>query len=211
MKTIPLHGKYANGRSALIDDEDYELVMPYSWHAVQRTRPNGSIWGPYAHAYLGGGRANSRKSLLHRFLMPGVMEIDHKDGNGLNCQRWNLRDVTRAQNMANAAKRLSNGGVPLSSLWKGVSWREDRGKWRAYIFVGGRQRNLGHFAEEIEAAQAYDAAARETFGSFARLNFPRAGDLPDAVERGRCVVGVPRPVPDLGAGVVRTERLVPPR
>lgn len=210
MMTIPLHGKHANGRYALVDDADYELVIPYSWHVVQRIRPNGSIWGPYAHAYLGGGRAVRRLSLMHRMLMPGVPEIDHKDGNGLNCQRWNLREVTRAQNMANASKRLSNKGLPTSSPWKGVSWREDRGKWRAYIFDGGHQYQLGHFDEETDAARAYDAAAREMFGPFARLNFPQASDLPDPVKSGRSPVRVPRAPSHRGTGVVRAERGVPP-
>jgi len=171
MFTVPLNGDHARGRVATVDDADAELVRPYSWHVLERRRRDGSA-RLYAAAYIGGGRANSQHVLLHRLLMPGIPEIDHWDGDGLNCQRWNLRPATRSQNNANARKRSHVGAQPPTSCWKGVSWRGDRGKWRAYLVVGGRQQSLGQFTSEIDAARAYDAAAREAFGAFARLNFP---------------------------------------
>src|SRR5258708_9050696 len=49
MRTVPLHGKKAAGRVAVVDDEDYELVSPYRWHVLENPRP-GRINGPYAAA-----------------------------------------------------------------------------------------------------------------------------------------------------------------
>jgi hypothetical protein len=190
MQTVPLHGKKARGRVALVDDADYELIARFSWCVLERVKPNRVIWGPYAYAYVGGGRAHPQQILLHRFLMPGACEIDHWDGNGLNCQRSNLRVATRSQNNANAQKRVRADGTPSSSPWKGVSWRSDRSKWRAYIVLDGRQHPLGNFADEMDAALAYDAAARRMFGLFARVNFPEQ-DLP-------------APLPDSARGYLHT-------
>ena len=95
--------------------------------------------------------------------------VDHVDGNGLNNQRSNLRPTTQAQNLANQLKRLG-----VTSKFKGVCWRDRPSPWRATITVDGRQRGLGSFADEEQAARAYDAAALDLFGDRARLNFPPA-------------------------------------
>lgn len=153
MKTIPL----ANGRGfARVDDADYELVSRFSWHAH---RVPGNT---YARAYI---PQDGRQAYLHVLIM-GQTGIDHCDGDGLNCQRSNMRPATRAQNGANQRPR---GG---RSRYKGVGWYKRDECWRAQIMVNYRNHHLGYFTDEIEAARAYDAAAREMQGEYARLNFP---------------------------------------
>jgi AP2 domain len=92
---------------------------------------------------------------------------DHIDGNGLNNQRSNLRPATASQNCIN---RRTWG----RSAYRGVSWFKLYSKWNAAISYQRKSRNLGYFASEEDAARAYDAAARELHGAFARLNFPDA-------------------------------------
>ena len=93
------------------------------------------------------------------------LEIDHKDGNGLNNRKDNIRWATKAQNQANSAAR--------SGRYKGVSPPQHRRKrWKAEIRCKGIRYDLGCFDTEEDAARAYDAKAKELHGEFARLNFP---------------------------------------
>jgi hypothetical protein len=110
---------------------------------------------------------------MHRLIL-GVtdssIEIDHRDGNGLNNTRHNLRIATSQQNAFNRKKR-SDGKL---SQYKGVSKRSEtnRRPWYAFICIDGKQKIIGAFDSELEAARAYDASAALHFGAFARLNFP---------------------------------------
>lgn len=106
----------------------------------------------------------SKTVYMHK-LITGFAETDHKDGNGLNNHRSNLRDSTHTQNMQN---RKTNRGTK-SSKYKGVSKRRD--KWRAYINNQyGIKVALGDFSTEREAALAYNEAALRYHGEYARLN-----------------------------------------
>jgi hypothetical protein len=155
----------ANGRVALVDDQDYELVMQYRWHAKGTRRPNGQMSGPYAATSMHeGGKCWTLR--MHQ-LLTGWTETDHIDHNGLNNQRSNLRPATRGQNSCNSLP--TPGGT---SRYKGVSWDKQAGKWLAVIRPQRKRRYLGHHVTEEAAARAYDAAAREFFGEFAYLNFP---------------------------------------
>jgi hypothetical protein len=89
---------------------------------------------------------------------PDGTEIDHKDRNKLNALPGNLRAVTRSVNIANSAKRMSN-----KSGYKGVSWDEPNGKWRASITVSYRSINLGRYGSKGEAAKAVNAAYEKYF------------------------------------------------
>jgi hypothetical protein len=132
----------------------------------ERQRVSGSLVGPYATTRVRGEDGRPLRLQLHRLILPGVPKIDHRDGDGLNCQRYNLREATEQQNQANRGKPAGSH----SSRFKGVHW--DRGRWVAKIKVSRRQRHLGRFTDEAEAALAYDRAARAEFGEFAWLNFP---------------------------------------
>ena len=168
MKTVPLHGKTARGRVALVDDEDYELVSQYRWFVLEQIR-NGRTHGPYAIANTGHGRRNQRPVLMHKFLT-GWPQTDHRNHDGLDNRRSNLRPATNGQNHAN--ERPSTG---FSSAYKGVHWaRRERG-WVARIRVGnGKRLHVGTFKSEIDAARAYDVAALAAWGEYACLNFPQA-------------------------------------
>jgi hypothetical protein len=103
---------------------------------------------------------------LHRLLMnPGPGEqVDHRNHNGLDNRRENLRLATAAQNAANARPKRNRPG------YKGVNWHKRNQKWRAYITVDRKYIHLGVFEDPWEAAQAYNTAALEAWGEFACLN-----------------------------------------
>lgn len=140
------------GKIALVDDEDFERLNQYKW----------CFSGQYAQ------RKVLRKTILMHRVILECPQVDHIDGNRLNNQRSNLRACNHAQNQMNREK--SKG---LSSVYKGVSWHKQVEKWRARIQTNQGCLYLGLFESEIEAAQTYDEAAKEHFGEFARLNFPR--------------------------------------
>jgi hypothetical protein len=163
VKEIRLHGAKAAGRVALVDDEDYDLVMAYRWRVWEVDRGRRRLDGPYAVAHA--RRAGRPTGVRMHQLITGWSRTDHRNGDGLDNRRGNLRPATNAQNQHNQRPQL--GG---SSAYKGV-YRQ-RGKWRAQISVDDRRRYLGVFADEVDAARAYDEAARALFGEFARVNFP---------------------------------------
>lgn len=151
-----------SGHVALIDAADAPLVAGYRWQVEKRKHTN------YAVA-LSGSRTARTKTYLHRLIMqakPGEL-IDHRNHNGLDDQRDNLRRLTTSANAANVPKRRAG-----SSQYKGVGWDARRACWRARITVNYCTIFLGEFAEEIDAAKAYDRAAVEHFAGAASLNFP---------------------------------------
>jgi hypothetical protein len=159
---IPL----SQGKFAIVDEADVELVSRFSWHVYHKRGSN--LW--YATAWVPG--ANPKKKItLHGLLMGGV-RVDHHDGDGLNNTRINLRPCTQQQNLRNTRKRESS-----ASRFKGVTFQKDRAgharPWLAQI-KSDKKKNLGRYATEEEAAQAYDSAARELFGEFAKTNFEAA-------------------------------------
>ncbi len=93
--------------------------------------------------------------------------IDHINGDRSDNRLCNLRSCTVAQNSQNKLV-LASG----SSRFRGVSWNVSKRKWQAKIRANGRIIHLGRFHDEIAAARAYDAAAREFHREFAIVNFP---------------------------------------
>lgn len=106
--------------------------------------------------------------LYHRGYIPN--ELDHIDGNRLNNDIENLRSVTHSQNQHNHSKHKSYNGKPTSSQYKGVYWEERRNKWRSRIVIDKREKHLGYFINEIDAAKCYNDAAIKYFGEYACLN-----------------------------------------
>lgn len=136
----------------------------------------------YAACEIGTKTAGTRKHIsLHRTLMnpPDDMVVDHINGNGLDNRRVNLRICTRAQNNHNKKKMGSNtsGFVGVYKYAPHGTWD---GRWYALVTVAGRTKHLGTFKIAEDAARAYDAAAKELIGEYARLNFPES-PLPDVL------------------------------
>lgn len=162
MKEIQL----TKGKTAIVDDEDYEMLSGFKWHAV-RSRDK---W--YAETTLP-GRRNIK---MHYLLLPPVGNKggDHINGNSLDNRRENLRRATQQQNNFNRIKGQTIGGRRMTSRFKGVSWDSSKGKWRATVSLFRRQLMTGRFDDEYVAARSYDVLAQHLFGEFACLNFPIA-------------------------------------
>lgn len=157
MKLIPL----TRGCFAIVDDADYEAVSAFKWFA----KPGGR--GMYAARAIVNSRGVKTTQYLHQFLMPGVPEIDHKNGCPLDNRRENLRVATRSENQRGRQQKP----LGCSSKFRGVHLHKRTGKWRARISVNKKSICLGLFSSEESAARAYDAGARQYFGEYAAPNF----------------------------------------
>lgn len=158
MKEIPL----TQGKVALVDDDMYDYLMQWKWHAHCY---GNNIW----YARRNEGLIPFRKTVdMHQVIItsPPGYKIDHRNRDGLDNRRENLRVCTNSENQANR-------GVPANNKtgYKGVHWSKRERKYRAQIRVNSKHYDLGTFDNPIDAAKAYDAAAKEHFGEFAWTNF----------------------------------------
>ena len=148
------------GHYTTIDLADLPLVAGYRWYRSSRG---------YVVATL---RRNGDKKTIHfHRIITGCNEVnksvDHINGDKFLNRKQNLRVCSNQENSWNQRRVLSN-----QSGYKGVSLRKDTGKYRAKIKATGRIMRLGNYDTPEAAARAYDAAALEHIGEFARLNFP---------------------------------------
>lgn len=162
MKTIPL----TQGKVALVDDEDWEFLRLTRWCAHRKPRTTYAV---RTRCYAGGGRVFEQmhrlvlERALGRPIYPG-MECDHEDGNGLNNQRSNLREVTKRGN-------CENKHVVKTSRYLGVSRYRSSGKWMAQIGITGKVLNLGYYATELEAAMEREVFIKAHPELMAKSNF----------------------------------------
>ncbi len=151
--------KLTKDKFAIVDVEDYEKLAQYDWQLSE-----GESKKCYAVCLV-----NRKIVSMHRVIMnaPAGMFVDHRYGDGLDNRKENLRIVTQAQNQYNRRKTSRK----TSSKYKGVHLKKQYNKYGAEISCNGKRTHLGYFDNEIDAAKAYDEAAKKLFGEFAKLNF----------------------------------------
>lgn len=164
MKKIDISTPKHPDTFALVDDDYYPIATKFNWSIE---------WAKYSNTgYVARYKQVDKKTVrifMHRELMsPADYEsVDHINGNGLDNRICNLRICSHQQNLQHRkVNRNSTSG------FKGVTQRKGRHKWYARIQASGNRTRLGSFHSPIEAARAYDKAAKELYGEFAWLNFP---------------------------------------
>jgi len=148
---------------AKVDPEDYIWLSQFRWFCQVGA---GRCYAARNTPATSGVR--QKQIMMHRVLAdtPAHLVCDHINHDGLDNRKQNLRNCTRQQNNFNTRPR-ANG----TSRFKGVYWYKRTRKYNAVIHKSGKRKSLGFFTSEIEAAKAYDIAAKEYYGEFANLNF----------------------------------------
>jgi hypothetical protein len=143
---------------AIVDDEDYEYLSQWKWHATK-----------HGNTYYAERKPNKKHCIMARIIMKceNDMVVDHINRDGLDNRKENLRICTIAENGRNKTKSKKT-----TNPYKGI--QKNHLKWTAIITYNKFTKCLGNFNSPEEAAIAYDKKARELFGEFANLNFPEA-------------------------------------
>jgi hypothetical protein len=179
-------GRIALGhdRFALVSAEDFERVSAFTWCLKRRRSDPNRLYAQRVVRVTPGRKGKKLTISMHRFILGAQAGevVDHINGDGLDNRRENIRLCTNRENSQNicSSKNTKRGG------FKGVNWHPKGKKWQAAIGAGTLKPNgkrkliyLGLFKSAEDAARAYDRAAREHFGAFARTNFPDAANDSD--------------------------------
>lgn len=171
LKPIPL----TQGKLAIVDADDFERLDRFKWFLLRSTdRHLYAVRSATTEERTSGAK---RVVLMHREIAGAADDevVDHIDHDGLNNRKSNLRTCRRWQNMCNRLRDVRRSG------YRGVTRRSNSPNFFARIYVNNQLIHLGNFSTPDEAAMAYDAAAREYHGEFARLNFPALGEVSAAI------------------------------
>lgn len=142
-----------NGEICLVDEDDYIVLSAFLWRVD---------YGGYVVKSGGPRFVQMHQLIMNTIELPTSVYVDHENGDKLDNRKCNLRICTNSQNQAN--RHILQGTY---SSYRGVTWHKGVGKWQAQIKVNQKSIYLGVFSTEIEAAQAYVAAAKQYFGKFA--------------------------------------------
>ena len=148
------------GYVTVVSPQDSYALEEKAWHACISDAASKIVYA-----------RDSDGNFLHRVILGLNSKLlgDHKNGNGLDNRRDNLRPSTCQQNLRNGRAYRSS-----SSKFRGVRREKRRNKWVAGIVENGVRIYLGQFELEEEAARAYDTEAIKRYGEFSRPNFPQA-------------------------------------
>ena len=178
MKKIDVSTTKHPNTFCVLDDDDYEWAKHFKWTAE---KARNTIY--VCRAEKKNGRM--RHIRMHRDIVRArsFEQVDHKDGNGLDNRKNNLRICNHISNQQNRTKRLSGKG---GSTYKGVFYRRrksdgKKGRCFAYITINKKRYNLGTFDTDMEAAKEYDSKALFYFRHMARLNFPKSETTPTPI------------------------------
>lgn len=176
---IVLHGcctiQLTKGQNTLVDEQDWLELNRHSWNATwdpcgQRFYAQRTINGPWIRGI--GRQVGNRTVRINREIkavsdgeLPKHAKVDHKNMDSLDNRRENLRVATQIENKRNGSLQRNS-----SSGFKGVHWHKRDKKWMASIRINRKLKHLGQFCSPEEAAKAYNVAAIDAFGEFARLN-----------------------------------------
>lgn len=151
--------KLTKGYFVSFDKNDYPLIKPFKWHACVGIR--GHVYAKTNIRVDG----KQKKLAMHRLIIGATSEqnVDHKDGDTLNNSRNNLRICSQRENVMNTRARRASG-------LKGAYFVKRLNKYQAMISANKKQIYLGLYLTEVEAARAYNLAAKRYHGDFARLN-----------------------------------------
>ena len=158
MKLIEL----TRSKYAMVDDEDFDRVNEFKWYAAKGKHTY------YCQRTEGSSKNKNKVTLhLHKFILNTTSIVDHKDGNGLNNQKYNLRTCTYKLNIYNSA-----GNKNATSIYKGVYKTKTKiGSFETQIKIDYKSYSIGRNIDEIICAKYYDAVARFYHGEFAKCNF----------------------------------------
>ena len=150
------------GLKAQVDDDLYEELNRFKWcaHKLKLT-----FYATRTSPKINGKQRTIR---MHHEVIgrpPKGLMSDHKDGNGLNNLKSNLRFVTNRQNSQNRKN------IQKTSKYPGVSWSKSNKKWYTHIMINRETKSLGHFTNEKEAFEIYRKAVNE-------LNERIIGEIP---------------------------------
>ena len=155
--------RLTEGKFTIVDPADFYRLNSFNWLTCGK---NDNL---YAARVIRTPTGRLNTILMHKEILdaPLGLLVDHRNTDSLDNRRANLRLATPSQNSCNSRRDKSN----TYSRYRGVSFSKRKGKWFAAIRANGRKLWLGYFDNELDAAKAYDAAARKYHKEFAQLNF----------------------------------------
>lgn len=154
-KEIIIGNRRYGQQVCLVDEEDFEHLSKFKWHLLQNSKTF------YANTIIDGKTVK-----MHRLIMNAKTGefIDHRDHNGINNCRSNLRICTRSQNSMNGTRSTNRHG------YKGIYYKKSHRRFVATVKVNGKTKYFGGYKTAREAAISYNENAVKYYGEFASLN-----------------------------------------
>jgi hypothetical protein len=155
---------------AIVDLVKYVHLITFPWQASPLHKNSKTHYAFRRATYRKDGyKGKDKRIWMHRVILDlkdgDKREPDHRNGNGLDNRRSNLRLATHSQNVANTGPYSTS-----TSGFKGIT--KHGGRWRARTYKNGKRIIVGDYGTPEEAARAYDKFVRKIHGEFAKPNFP---------------------------------------